>query len=478
MPLPLLTLLTPSQCAEIHAASLHILETAGVRVDSPRARQIFARSGGCRLVEDRVYLTPELVESALKSAPATIQVYDRRGDPSLTSARSAPARLRDSLARPRLTPASAWASPTCTTRTPPAKPSPPSPARSWRAACAWAKRCPASTWSPPSASSTTSPRTSPTCTPCWRWSPTPASRSSCSSRTRASSPPCSTCWRALHGDLAAQPFVIPYLNPVTPLIINEGTSDKLLACVERGLPFIYSNYGMAGMSTPITPAGTLALLNAELLAGLALAQIARPGAPVILGSLPAYFDMQTMVDFYDPRTYLLNLSCAEMMAHYHLPHAGTSGSGMGWGADLLETGALWMDLLTGSLGKVGLSPFVGGALGSKAFSPSTAVYADELIAMARDFEGGFPLDATSIALDEIIAGVAEGHFLSQPETLKYFGRKRKGESPTDGSRRGLPPQPHLPPLGTGKLAGQRRPTRPGFPQAAHPPAADGEPASR
>jgi trimethylamine--corrinoid protein Co-methyltransferase len=233
----------------------------------------------------------------------------------------------------------------------------------------------------------------------------------------------------LHGDITTRPFVIPYLNPVTPLIINEGTSDKLLACVERGLPFIYSNYGMAGMSTPIAPAGTLALLNAELLAGLALAQLARPGAPVILGSLPAFFDMQTMVDFYDPRTYLVNLSCAEMMAHYHLPHAGTSGSGMGWGADLLETGALWMDLLTGSLGKAGLAPFVGGALGSKAFSPSTAVYADELIAMLRDLTAGYALDSASLALDEIIAGVAEGHFLTQPETLKYFGRRRNGESP-------------------------------------------------
>ena len=130
---------------------------------------------------------------------------------------------------------------------------------------------------------------------------------------------------SLHGDLTPQPCIIPYLNPVTPLIINEGTSDKLLACAGRGLPFIYSNYGMAGMSSPITPAGTLALLNAELLAGLVLAQLANPGTPVILGSLPAFFDMQTMVDFYDPRTYLINVSCAEMMAYYHLPHAGTSG---------------------------------------------------------------------------------------------------------------------------------------------------------
>ena len=71
---------------------------------------------------------------------------------------------------------------------------------------------------------------------------------------------------------------------------------------------------MAGASTPITPLRALALLNAELLAGLVFSQAVRPGAPVVLGSLPAYFDMRTMVDFYDPRSMLINLACAEMMA--------------------------------------------------------------------------------------------------------------------------------------------------------------------
>jgi trimethylamine---corrinoid protein Co-methyltransferase len=60
-----------------------------------------------------------------------------------------------------------------------------------------------------------------------------------------------------------------------------------------GLPVIYSNFSMAGASTPITAAGTLVLLNAELLAGLVVSQLARPGAPVILGSLPSFFDLRT-----------------------------------------------------------------------------------------------------------------------------------------------------------------------------------------
>ncbi len=57
----------------------------------------------------------------------------------------------------------------------------------------------------------------------------------------------------LVGDLAAKPFVIPYFNPITPLIINSGTSDKLFEAIGRGLPVIYSNYSMAGMSTPSLP---------------------------------------------------------------------------------------------------------------------------------------------------------------------------------------------------------------------------------
>ena len=58
---------------------------------------------------------------------------------------------------------------------------------------------------------------------------------------------------AVCGDLSARPFIIPYFNPVTPLVINAETSDKMFNAIDRGLPIIYSNYGMAGATTPITP---------------------------------------------------------------------------------------------------------------------------------------------------------------------------------------------------------------------------------
>ena len=81
---------------------------------------------------------------------------------------------------------------------------------------------------------------------------------------------------------------------------------------------------------------------------------------------------------------LLNIACAEMMTHYGLPHSGTSGSGPGWGPDLLASGGFWMNHFSSLLGKVGLVPFVGGNFDSLAFSPAAVVYADEVIRLSSD----------------------------------------------------------------------------------------------
>jgi trimethylamine--corrinoid protein Co-methyltransferase len=130
--------------------------------------------------------------------------------------------------------------------------------------------------------------------------------------------------------------------------------------------------------------------------------------------------MRSMANFYDSASYLLNLACAEMMAYYRLPHSGTSGSGMGWGADLITGAHQWMNHLTSCIGKVGLAPFAGVNLGSKAFSPAVIVYANEVVAQARRFAQGFALDEASAAVNEIALIGPGGHFLTSDSTLKHF----------------------------------------------------------
>ena len=224
----------------------------------------------------------------------------------------------------------------------------------------------------------------------------------------------------LHGDLVGRPFCIPYFNPITPLVLNEGTTDKMAVTIERGLPLIYNSTGMAGASSPITMAGTLALLNAEILAGLVYSQLIKEGTTVILGALPWEFDMQNMEHYYTPRTLPLNLACAEMMNYYGVPHSGSSGSGPGWSADLNAIGILWMNHLSGCLGKVGLAPFVGGKFGSVVFSPHFVVYSNEVIRQTRLCSQGFDLDDNSVNLDEIKTIGPGGNFLMAEQTMQLF----------------------------------------------------------
>jgi trimethylamine--corrinoid protein Co-methyltransferase len=124
--------------------------------------------------------------------------------------------------------------------------------------------------------------------------------------------------------------------------------------------------------------------------------------------------------FYDPASYVVDLACAEMMAHYKLPHAGTSGSGMGWGLDLIAGGHQWFNHLITCMGRVGLAPFVGDNLGSKALSPAIVTYANEIIEQARLFAGGFDLNDGTVALDEIAQIGPGGSFLTSELTLKLF----------------------------------------------------------
>lgn len=403
---PRLTLMTPEQIQRVHACALQVLATTGVRVDSPRARQVFAKSQAAHMDGDRVRLEPDLIEWAIRSAPQHVDIYDRRRVLRFSLGRDTTRfgigvtnlyyqdPLSDdmmSFTRKHMT---------LSVRLGEALPQfdvvstigiiqdLPQDIADLYAVLEMV-------------TNTTKPLV-------------------LLITDETLFTPALDLLENLLGDLAEKPFIIPYLTPVTPLVMNTATTDKMIAAIERGLPFIYSNYGMAGLSTPITPAGSLNILTAELLAGLVFSQLIREGTPVILGSLPAFFDMKSMVEYYDPRTFLLNLACAEMMAYYHLPHAGTSGSGLGWGMDLLASGLLWIDHLTSCLGVVGLAPFVGGNLGSKAFSPVLVVYSNEVIAQARRFAGGFLLDDRSTALDEIAQIGPGGHFLTSDLTLERF----------------------------------------------------------
>lgn len=412
---PTLNLLTPEQIRQVHTYALRVLEETGVRVDSRPVQEMMVKKLGPTSLEgDILRLPPEIVEWALGAAPHVIEIYNRLGELAF--------RLGADRHRYGLGVTSLFYQESDDDRVVPfarrhmqeiVRLGDKLPLFDVISTIGIIQDVPASV------------------------SDLYASLEMIANTTKplvllisdeSKFPAVLNLLEHLHGDLAERPFIIPYFNPVTPLVMNEGTLDKMKVAIERGLPVIISNYSLAGMSTPITPAGTLVIMLAELLAGLTISQVMKEGAPVILGILPAYFDMKTMVNFYDPQSMLLNLACAEIMAHYRIPHCGTSGSGTGWGPDLLSAETYWMNHLTASLTKGGLSPFVGDTLTSKAFSAANAVYVHEIIRQAFMYAEGFQLDEVSACLDEIHQVGPGGHFLETATTLKNY-RKAYYTSP-------------------------------------------------
>jgi len=404
---PTINVLSPEAIAQVHGSSLKILSEIGIRVDSEKARKILKTSQWVKFLDDQhVVFHPEIVEWAIQLAPSAIDIFNRKGDLVF--------RLGEDHTRFGIGVTNLFY------QVPKTGEILPFSREHMRASVGLGNNLPAfDTISTIGILRDVESEKADLLALLEMVAGTVKPLIVLISDAKQFLP-CLVLLEQLVGNLSTKPFVIPYFNPVTPLILNQASADNMIVSIERGLPLIFSNYGMAGLSTPITSAGTFALLNSELLAGLIFSQLVKPGAPVILGSLPAFFDMKMMVDFFDPQTMLLNLACAEMMAYYNLPHAGTSGSANGWGADLISSQTLSINHLTSCLGKSGLAPFVGGICGSKVFSPTLVVYANEIIEQARQFAKGFELGEETINLEEIKNIGVGGNYISSRQTKKLF----------------------------------------------------------
>ena len=407
---PHLSLLTEEQVHDIHKYALQILEKTGVRVDSPSALAMLEKRVGSSNVEGRTVRIPaELVEWAIKVAPRRIQLFDRRGNPQFSIGGEGD-RTRFGIGVTALY----YQEPETDT-----------PVLFQRKHMQDMVRVGNKLPHYDMVSTVGIVRDVPE-----HLTDLYGSLEHFANGIKSMVLLCSDekkfddvlrMLETLHGaELGEKPFIMPYFNPVSPLVMNEGTVDKMMTAIDHGLPVIVSNYSMSGATTPITPAGTVAVLLAELLAGLVIGQLYKPGAPMLLGMLPVYFDMKTLMNFYDPQSILVSLACAEMMEHYGIPHCGTSGSGTGWGMDLLAAETYWMNTLMMTLTKGGIAPFVGDTLGSKAISPQTFVYCHEIIDQALRFADGFQLDDMHVGLEEIHKIGAGKSYVSAPTTLKKY----------------------------------------------------------
>ena len=104
--------------------------------------------------------------------------------------------------------------------------------------------------------------------------------------------------------LIAAPALCGIINTNTPLQLDIPMAEGLMTMAEYGQAVAITPFTLSGAMAPVTIAGALALQHAEAMAGIALTQIVRPGAPVLYGGFTSNVDMKTGSPAFGTPEYL------------------------------------------------------------------------------------------------------------------------------------------------------------------------------
>ena len=411
---PKLRVINDHQIAQIHMASLEVLEKTGVKMTHPRGVELL-EGAGARVQGDRVRIPSWMVEDAIRKAPSRIVLGNRNGERSVflegdTSWFGPSLDCIDYL-DPITDERKRFTSEHC------------------RITATLADALPNFSWSMIIGMADDQP-------------PDIADRVIVRQALTYCEKPLVFCCKDTNSErdiyemallicggkdnFEKAPTIVQYSEPISPLEYYDPAVDKMIFTVENGIPLINFPAPQASGSAPATFAGTIVQGSAESLSGLVLAQTVRPGAPFIYGAFATIMDMQTSIFSYGaPEMSLMVGAMAQMAQHYELPFFGTAGatdakfcdpqaaaeatfqclSAATIGSGLVHDCSSWMD--HGSL-----------------VSPAYMVLVNEILHNVNQFMSGVPVTVDTLAINLIDRVGPGGHFLQEDHTMNHFRKVR------------------------------------------------------
>jgi len=215
-----------------------------------------------------------------------------------------------------------------------------------------------------------------------------------------------------------------WCNPLSPLQYKASEAEAMIRLARSGEGWNFiSPEVMLGGTGPVTLAGALVQHNAEVLAGVMLSQLARPGSPCLYGCVSAPMDLRNAeISHGNFETALFNAAVVQLADRYGVPSRispGNTSDNKPSPRTLAET-AVGLYLGAAAGGNI----ITTGLLDSTVMlSYEHMVMVNELIGQTRSVAGGVCTDADSLALD-VIAQVARegGDYLGHEHTLENMKR--------------------------------------------------------
>ena len=221
-------------------------------------------------------------------------------------------------------------------------------------------------------------------------------------------------------DMTKKPIVITLVSTLSPLQIDNAALNTLFTYAKFNQPVMVTPTVMAGSTGPVTLAGTMALANAEALAGIALVQMAKPGCPVVYGCQNTCADMRTGgISIGNPERVLCVAMGAEIARMYDLPFRGGGSDTDAHGLDAQAGMEGMMTLMNSWQCGTDLIVHAAGILaGYAAMSYEKFILDLEMLGMIRRIEKGMDISDEELALNVIADAGAGGQFLTHRHTFE------------------------------------------------------------
>ncbi len=216
------------------------------------------------------------------------------------------------------------------------------------------------------------------------------------------------------------------VSPVSPLSLPSDCAEAIIEIARQGIPFAPLPCPTAGTTAPFSIAGAITQQNAEILASIVLAQLVRPGLPIIYCGRIAMMEPRTGISVWGGVELGLASAATVQVGHrYGLPvnvygfstnsHTLDVQNGFERAVNALVPALAGADELSG------IGEMEAGVMGSFA----QIVCDSEIAASIRRVKSSFTVDEESLAVEVISTAMHGSHnFLGQKHTMRYL---RAGE---------------------------------------------------
>ncbi|MET0481980.1 MAG: trimethylamine methyltransferase family protein [Aestuariivirgaceae bacterium] len=222
-------------------------------------------------------------------------------------------------------------------------------------------------------------------------------------------------------EMAASPAVLTIISVNSPRRFDEAMTDGLAAMAAWGQAVCVTPFTLMGAMTPVTITAALIQQNAEALAGLTLAQLVRPGVPVIYGAFTSNVDLRSGAPaFGTPENVIATLAAGQLARRYGLPYRASNSNAanaVDAQAAYESMNSLWASVMGGAhLVYHGAGWMEGGLQASF----EKVVVDVEMMQMMAEIVTTPVLDD----IEEVLQAIAEvppgGHFFGAAHTLKRY----------------------------------------------------------